>query len=75
MLEAIVNLESGSSCVPEPIVRCRDCSHYHESMWMTVPEFAPLGTDIEDVSDFWAGGAKVEPDGYCKWAERIVNAC
>lgn len=54
----------------EEIVRCRDCERYRDHMWITVPEFEPLGTDIDDVCTFFAGGVKVSPDGFCAWAER-----
>lgn len=56
-MEAIVNLESGSSCVPEPIVRCRDCIAY--SLLVD-----PYG---EQPDCAWCEllEAKTEPDGYC----------
>lgn len=45
------------------VVRCRDCEHYR-------PHEFVLITDIEHVCLFWADGCKVEPDGFCAWAER-----
>ena len=49
--------------VREEIVRCRDCKHYSDHEWVQI-------TDVSDVCYFWAGGCKVEPDGFCKWGER-----
>lgn len=56
----------------EEIVRCRDCNHFREERrdssigW--VDEFVC-------VSEQWSTSSlmpnhKVEPDGFCKWAER-----
>lgn len=48
----------------EELVRCRDCRYYKESEWI-------IATDVEHVCHFWHGKpTKVEPDGFCKWAER-----
>lgn len=55
--------------VRERIVRCRDCKHYVDHEWF-------IATDVSDVCHFWAdgNGVKVEPDGFCKWGERKVDA-
>ncbi|MBQ3329370.1 MAG: hypothetical protein IJG88_05390 [Eggerthellaceae bacterium] len=48
----------------EEIVRCRDCRHYRDHMWVVV-------TDVDDVCLFWHGEpTKVEPNGFCAWGER-----
>ena len=52
------------------VVLCRDCEHYRAHKWFEVVVGTPLGTDISDVCLFWAGGCKVEPDGFCAWGER-----
>ena len=53
--------------VRERIVRCRDCKYYADHEWI-------IATDVSDVCHFWADGVKVEPDGFCKWGERKVDA-
>lgn len=48
----------------EQIVRCRDCKHYRNHMWV-------VATDVDDVCLFWHGEpTKVEPGGFCAWGER-----
>jgi hypothetical protein len=52
----------------EEVVRCRDCEHYRDHEWVMV-------TDVSDVCHFWHGEpTKVEPDGFCKWGVRKVDA-
>lgn len=51
----------------EEIVRCRDCKHYRESMFV-------VATDVDDVCTFFGDGVKVEPDGFCAWGERRGDA-
>lgn len=54
----------------EEIVRCRDCK-YHESMTVSYLD-KPLSVCV---SEQWVGAEGdnplVEPDGFCKWGERI----
>ena len=62
----------------EPIIRCKDCKHFtaNEEFWIGPPEapFPMIGT-TGDSCDFWAGTkCKVEPDGFCKWAELREDA-
>lgn len=48
----------------EEIVRCRDCKHYRDHMWIVI-------TDCIDVCLFWHGEpTQVEADGFCAWGER-----
>lgn len=48
----------------EEIVRCRDCKHYRDHMWIVI-------TDFIDVCLFWHGEpTQVEADGFCAWGER-----
>ena len=54
----------------EEIVRCRDCRHYREHKFFKSTLGMGLGTDISDVCMFFSNGVKVEPDGFCAWAER-----
>lgn len=73
-IEVIITLGEGvTESTPVPVVRCRDCERYREHMWMTVPEFEPLGTDIDDVCTFFADGVKVSPDGFCAWGCRRAD--
>ena len=55
--------------VYEEIVRCKDCKHYHEHKWFSVSGLR-IGSDFSDVCMFFSNGVKVEPGGFCKWAER-----
>ena len=59
--------------IGEEIVRCRDCRHFtpNKEHWLEPPEvpFPIIGATC-DTCDFWAGGCKVEPDGFCAWGER-----
>ena len=44
----------------EPIVRCRDCRHYHATY-----------NGCDEFGDIWHDEyANVEPDGFCYWGER-----
>lgn len=52
------------------LVRCRDCRHYREHKFFESTLGMGLGTDINDVCMFFSSGVKVEPDGFCSWAER-----
>ena len=69
MAEFVVDFYSkhdGVRC--EQVVRCRDCEHYSEHEWV-------IATDVSDVCHFWHGEpTKVEPDGFCAWGERRVDA-
>ena len=56
--------------IRELIVRCRDCRHYREHKFFKSTLGMGLGTDISDVCMFFSSGVKVEPDGFCAWAER-----
>lgn len=50
-----------------PLVCCRDCKYYSDSEWI-------IATDVEHVCHFWHGKpTKVEPDGFCAWAERRLE--
>lgn len=43
-----------------PVVRCRDCKHYHDSI-----------NGCDEFGDEWSDEyANVEPDGFCAWGER-----
>lgn len=56
----------------EEIVRCRDCKHFtpNDEFWVQV-DGIPLLMATADSCDFWANTkCKVEPDGFCRWAER-----
>lgn len=64
----------------QPIVRCRDCKHGHESDW---PVFLEIPSDYLDCTgplvetwDYYHDEPKdnpVPPDGFCKWGERREN--
>lgn len=44
----------------QPIVRCKDCKHYHDSI-----------NGCDEFGDEWSDEyANVEPDGFCAWGER-----
>lgn len=43
----------------EPIVRCRDCKHYHEA---GIASYTPFCE--------WMNDSDVTPDGFCAWGER-----
>lgn len=43
-----------------PLIRCRDCKHYRGKV--IVPVCALISFDEER--------ARVQPDGFCAWAER-----
>ena len=58
----------------QEIVRCRDCKHYRKHKWFEVVVGVPLGTDVSDVCMLFADGCKVEPNGFCAWGEREVDA-
>ena len=63
MSERIICNDNGGE-LREEIVRCRDCKHYRDNMWIIL-------TDVEDVCLFWHGEpTKVEADGFCAWGER-----
>ena len=57
----------------DEIIRCADCVNYRKHRWFSFSLGVQLGTDISDVCMFFANGVKVEPDGYCKWAERKID--
>ena len=43
----------------QPIVRCRDCKHYHEA---GIASYTPFCE--------WMNDSDVTPDGFCAWGER-----
>ena len=48
------------------VVRCKDCAHYYEA-----EEYHPQGNyDRRCCKYFGTYDDEVEPDGFCKWAER-----
>lgn len=52
----------------EPITRCRDCKHYgcyDGSTWCS--------RTYEQVSGGTCDYQTVEPDGFCKWGERMED--
>ena len=63
--------------ITEEIVRCRDCEHarhYHPLDWRT-------GKPHETVEEWYCewhsnaeGASEIEPNGYCAWGERRVDA-
>ena len=47
-----------------PVVRCRDCEHYHADIH-----------GCDEFGDEWRGEyASVGPDGFCAWGERREDA-
>ena len=56
----------------EEIIRCKDCRHFtpNDEFWVQVEGISILMATA-DSCDFWANTkCKVEPDGFCRWAER-----
>lgn len=55
--EAIVTLGDGAvECVPQPLVRCRDCAFYHEGLGYR---------DANTWCGEWSFRRVTKPDGYC----------
>lgn len=68
--ESIENLPSAA---PE-IIRCEDCTHYHEDVWgdeIGKPDI-PLIL-AHEMCDFWGRGCKTKKDAFCSYAERRTN--
>lgn len=51
----------------EPVVRCRDCKYYgsYNGSWCR-RTYEPVPSGTYDYQT-------VEPDGFCKWGERVVK--
>lgn len=52
----------------QPIVRCKDCKHFHLDYFEEV-----YGMNIivaHEICDFWAGGCKTTQDAFCSNGER-----
>lgn len=62
MIEAIVTLDHGSTCTPEPIVRCRDCIAYS---LLADPDGERPGTSWCELLE-----VKTRPNGFCHRAAR-----
>lgn len=62
-----------SSAEPE-IIRCGDCTHYHEDVWGD-----EIGHDdiplilAHQMCDFWGRGCKTKEDAFCSFAERRTD--
>ena len=54
----------------DEIVRCRDCDFSHEDELGNLRCHGPLTEPWDYYNDEPSDGVKVEPDGFCKWAER-----
>lgn len=64
MSEFIYDYTPNKQHPKEEIVRCGDCKHYRDHMWVVI-------TDVDDVCLFWHGEpTKVEPNGFCAWGKR-----
>lgn len=49
----------------EVITRCKNCAHFNVDY---CGEFNGIPIIIaHDICNFWGGGCKTEPDGYCKY--------
>ena len=53
--------------IHEPIVRCRDCAYICHREYNSGPEY-------QTCSYFDSRYAEVEPDGFCAWGVRKVDA-
>ena len=66
-----------SQVVGKEIVRCMDCVHFtsKEEFAADVGIGFPLLMAAVDTCDLWANTkCMVEPDGFCAWAVRRVDA-
>lgn len=79
-MEWIVEAESLSDFVDhgnytihtKPLIRCRDCKHFHYDMPYVIQGIPVLG---HEVCDFWSDGdgCKTSENGFCSYAERRTD--
>lgn len=53
-----------------PVVRCKDCKHFHYDMPYVIQGIPVLG---HKVCDFWGDGCKTDENGFCSYAERRTD--
>ena len=60
---SMAEIEHHGARLRQPIVRCLDCKHYREHVFVVI-------TNVDHVCMLFAEGVKVEPNGFCAWGER-----
>ena len=51
----------------KPLIRCKDCKHFHYDMPYVIQGIPVFG---HEVCDFWGDGCKTSENGFCSYAER-----
>ena len=54
----------------KPLIRCKDCKHFHYDMPYVIQGIPVLG---HEVCDFWGDGCKTNENGFCSYAERRTD--
>lgn len=68
--DIIHEFETMPSVDAVPVVRCKDCKHFHYDMPYVIQGIPVLG---HDVCDFWGDGCKTNENGFCSYAERRTD--
>ena len=63
-------LENAPTIDAVPVVRCKDCKHFHYDMPYVIQGIPVLG---HEVCDFWGDGCKTSENGFCSYAERRAD--
>lgn len=54
------------------VIRCKNCKHYAKDHYDIVGGIQKI--TAHDICNFWCGGCKTEPDGWCFRAEPIEGS-
>ena len=66
---ALNSIKSIPSADVQPVVRCKDCKHFHLDYFGEV-----YGVNIivsHEICDLWAGGCRTTQDTFCSNGERM----